>query len=68
MSGRPILYIQESDYCSDNKVSTFQEDNLTLSKLNVLVSANDHPASKPRLIIAELVVGVAEASPNGFSK
>ena len=41
---------------------------ITLSKLNVLVRAKAHPASKPRLIIAELVVGVADASPNGFSK
>jgi len=39
-----------------------------LFKLKVLVKANDHPASKPRRIIAELVVGVAEASPNGLSK
>jgi len=33
----------------------------TLSKLKVLVRENDQPASKPRRIIAELVVGIAEA-------
>lgn len=40
---------------------------LTLSRANVLVTANAQPASNALLIIAELVVGVAEASPKGFS-
>ena len=39
----------------------------TLSRANVLVTANPQPASKPRLIIAALVVGGALAKPNGFS-
>ena len=40
---------------------------LTLSREKVLVTANAHPASNALLIMAELVVGVAEASPKGFS-
>ena len=40
---------------------------LTLSRPNVFVTANAQPASKALRIIAELVVGVAEASPKGFS-
>ena len=40
---------------------------LTLSKVKVLVSAKLQPASKLLRIIAELVVGVADASPKGFS-
>ena len=39
----------------------------TLSREKVLVTAKLHPASNARRIIAELVVGVAEARPNGFS-
>ena len=39
---------------------------LTLSRANVLVRAKLHPASKARRIMAELVVGVAEARPKGF--
>ena len=39
----------------------------TLSKTKVFVTAKLHPASKALRIIGELVVGVAEASPNGFS-
>lgn len=38
----------------------------TLSKPNVLVRAKPHPCSKALLIIAVLVVGGAEASPNGL--
>lgn len=38
----------------------------TLSRLNVFVSANPQPFSKARRIIAEVVVGGAEARPNGF--
>ena len=38
-----------------------------MSKYYVLVTAKFHPASKALHIIAELVVGVAEARPNGFS-
>ena len=38
----------------------------TLSRVKVLVTAKLHPASKDLRIIAELVEGVAEASPNGF--
>ena len=49
-------------YCRDTLVPT-----LTLSRENVLVTAKLHPASNARRIIAELVVGVAEAKPNGFS-
>ena len=47
---------------------TRTDGSLTLSKLNVLVTAKLHPASNALLIMAELVVGVAEARPNGFSK
>ena len=32
-----------------------------------MVTAKLHPASNALLIMAELVVGVAEARPNGFS-
>ena len=39
----------------------------TLSREKVLVTAKDHPASNALRIMAELVVGVAEASPKGFS-
>lgn len=39
----------------------------TLSRANVLVTANPQPASNPRLIIAAVVVGGALAKPNGFS-
>lgn len=39
----------------------------TLSRANVLVTANPQPASRPRLIIAAVVVGGALAKPNGFS-
>ena len=35
--------------------------------MNVLVTAKLHPASNARLIMADEVVGVAEASPKGFS-
>lgn len=38
----------------------------TLSSPNVFVTANPHPCSKALLIIAALVVGGAEARPNGF--
>ena len=38
-----------------------------MSRPKVLVTAKAQPASKALLIMAELVVGVAEASPNGFS-
>ena len=39
---------------------------VTLSRAKVLVTAKDHPASKALRIMAALVVGVAEARPNGF--
>lgn len=39
----------------------------TLSRAKVLVTAKAHPASKALLIMAEEVVGGAEANPNGFS-
>ena len=39
----------------------------TLSREKVLVTAKLHPASNARRIMAELVVGVADARPNGFS-
>ena len=42
-------------------------DILTLSKQYVLVTEKLHPASKALRIMAELVVGVAEARPKGFS-
>ena len=35
--------------------------------MKVLVTAKDQPASNARRIIALEVVGVADASPNGFS-
>lgn len=38
----------------------------TLSSPNVLVKAKPHPCSKALLIIAVLVVGGAEARPNGL--
>ena len=42
-------------------------DILTLSKQYVAVTVKLHPASKALRIMAELVVGVAEAKPKGFS-
>ena len=38
----------------------------SLSKEKVLVTANPQPASKPRLIIGQVVAGGAEASPKGL--
>lgn len=38
----------------------------TLSSANVLVRAKPHPCSKALLIMAVLVVGGAEARPNGL--
>ena len=45
-----------------------RERESTLSSTKVLVTANAHPASNERRIIALFVHGVALASPNGFSK
>ena len=39
---------------------------ISLSNEKVLVTANPHPASNPRLIIGQVVAGGAEANPKGF--